>query len=49
VPYRKIGDWEIERIEVHDIKGRKTPNPDKEYDCSHIRGGRMDWSIAKRG
>jgi hypothetical protein len=43
VPYRQNGDQEIARIEVHDIEDREALNPDKEHDCGHIRGGRVDY------
>jgi hypothetical protein len=44
-----IGDREIARIEVRDIKGRETPNPDKEYDYGHIRGGHVDYRHSQGG
>jgi hypothetical protein len=47
--YRQIGDREIVRTEVRDIEGRETPNPDKEYDYGHIRGGHMDQEHSQEG
>jgi hypothetical protein len=43
VLYRQNRDREIARIEVRDIEDREAPNPDKEHDCGHIRGGRVDY------